>query len=151
MTSISTRASRGRRAAWTVDRAGYGSLKNVAYTSFIAWKSFMSARNTVLRTTCGKGQAGGLEQRADVFEDPPRVHGDIALDHPAGRGIERHLTRYEQQLARAQRRRIRTDRLRRERAGNRLLQAALVTLPERRQRVQTRMRLTPPLIIALTV
>jgi hypothetical protein len=69
----------------------------------------------------------------------------------AGRGIERHLAGYEQQLARAQRRRIRTDRLRRERAGNRLLQAALVTLPERRQRVQTRMRLTPPLIIALTV
>jgi hypothetical protein len=44
MTSISMRASLGSRAAWIVERAGYGSTKNVLYTSFIAAKSFMSAR-----------------------------------------------------------------------------------------------------------
>ena len=86
----------------------------------------------------GKGQAGGVEQRADVFEHAPRVHGDIALDHPTGCRIERHLAGDEQELAHPQRRRVGTHRLGCERAGNRLLQAALVTLPERRQRVQTR-------------
>ena len=44
MTSISMRAFFGRPAAWTVERAGAGAMKNVAYTSFIAAKSFMSAR-----------------------------------------------------------------------------------------------------------
>ena len=44
ITSISTRASRGSRAACTVDRAGAGAEKNVAYTAFIAAKSSMSAR-----------------------------------------------------------------------------------------------------------
>ncbi len=51
MTSISTLRSRGRRAAWMVVRAGAGAAKYSAYTAFIAAKSFMSARYTVVRTT----------------------------------------------------------------------------------------------------
>ena len=78
------------------------------------------------------------------------MDADVALDHAAGRRIERHLARHEQQLAGAQRGRVGPDRLRREWAGDRLFQAALVTLPERRQRVQTRIRRMPPLTIALT-
>ena len=38
-------------AAATVTRAGGGSEKNFAYTSFIPENSFISARNTVVLTT----------------------------------------------------------------------------------------------------
>src|SRR5207245_8151716 len=51
MTSISTRAARGSPAACTVERAGLWVPKRLAYTSFMAAKSAMSARYTVAFTT----------------------------------------------------------------------------------------------------
>jgi len=51
MTSISTSASFGSRDTCTVDRAGGAGVKYLAYTSFMAAKSFMSFRNTVVFTT----------------------------------------------------------------------------------------------------
>jgi len=50
-TSISTSASFGKRATCTVDRAGGADVKYFAYTSFIAAKSVMSFRKTVVFTT----------------------------------------------------------------------------------------------------
>src|SRR5205085_12700974 len=55
------------------------------------------------------------------------------------------------QLAGANRLRVRADRFRCVGTRDRLFHAAFVILPERRQRVQTRMRRTPPAIIARTV
>ena len=49
--SISTNASLGKRATCTVDRAGGADVKYFAYTSFMAAKSFMSFRKTVVFTT----------------------------------------------------------------------------------------------------
>jgi hypothetical protein len=49
--SISTSASFGSPATCTVERAGAATGKYFAYTSFIAAKSFMSFRNTVVFTT----------------------------------------------------------------------------------------------------
>src|SRR6185369_12540119 len=54
MASISTFAPRGNAAAWTVTRAGGGPWKHRPYTSFTFWKSPMSARKMVVRTTCSK-------------------------------------------------------------------------------------------------
>lgn len=51
MTSISTNASFGSRATCTVERAGGAWLKNLPYTSFIAAKSLMSFKKTVVFTT----------------------------------------------------------------------------------------------------
>jgi len=51
MASISTSASFGRRATCTVDRAGGADVKYLAYTSFMAEKSLMSFRKTVVFTT----------------------------------------------------------------------------------------------------
>ena len=51
ITSISTSASFGSRATCTVDRAGGANVKYFAYTSFIAAKSFMSFKKTVVFTT----------------------------------------------------------------------------------------------------
>ena len=72
---------------------------------------------------------------------------------PGGR-VERHLPGDEQQLAGSERRPSRA-RWPSARPGWTIAcftaQAALTTLFERRQRVQTRMRRTPPLIIARTV
>src|SRR5712691_2607579 len=50
--SISTRTPRGSPATCTVERAGRASPSMRPYISFIAGKSFMSARNTVVFTTC---------------------------------------------------------------------------------------------------
>src|SRR5439155_15120434 len=47
MHSISTRAPNARPLPATVERAGGSFGKNVAYTTFIAASSLMSARNTV--------------------------------------------------------------------------------------------------------
>src|SRR5215469_15357609 len=49
--SISTNASLGNPATCTVERAGAATGKYFAYTSFIAAKSFMSFRKTVVFTT----------------------------------------------------------------------------------------------------
>jgi len=49
--SISTSASFGRRDTCTVERAGGADVKYLAYTSFMAEKSFMSFRKTVVFTT----------------------------------------------------------------------------------------------------
>ena len=51
ITSISTKAPFGSVLTATAERAGYGSVKNSAYTSFIAAKSFISAINTVVLMT----------------------------------------------------------------------------------------------------
>ena len=115
----------------------------------------MSARNTVVRTTCAKTRPAGFEQRADVLEDAARLGARCRPSTScAGRGIERHLAGDEQQLAGAKGRRVGPDRLRRVGARDGDFthrQAALTTLFERRHRVQTRIRLMPPLIIARTV
>jgi len=49
--SISMLAFFGRAATAKAERAGYGAVKNSAYTSFTAAKSLMSARRTVTFTT----------------------------------------------------------------------------------------------------
>ena len=92
MRSISTRASFGNRATCTVARAGYGSEKNVPYTAFMAAKSFMSARKTVVRTTSANERFAGFEDRTEVVEDAPRLRGDIAVDDRAGDRVGRDLT-----------------------------------------------------------
>lgn len=46
--SISTSAPLGMPAAWKAARAGYGSVKNSAYTSFMAAKSAISFSSTVV-------------------------------------------------------------------------------------------------------
>src|SRR5439155_16593186 len=51
ITSISTNASFGKRDTCTVDRAGGADVKYFPYTSFMAAKSFMSFRKTVVFTT----------------------------------------------------------------------------------------------------
>src|SRR5712692_3087135 len=51
ITSISTSASLGRRDTCTVERAGGAAAKYLPYTSFMAAKSFMSFRKTVVFTT----------------------------------------------------------------------------------------------------
>lgn len=52
MASISTSASLGRRLTSTAERAGQAAAPmQSAYTAFIAEKSFMSFKNTVVLTT----------------------------------------------------------------------------------------------------
>ena len=51
MHSTSTSAFFGKVFTEIAERAGNGSLKNSAYTSFIAAKSFISDRNTVVFIT----------------------------------------------------------------------------------------------------
>ena len=51
ITSISTNASLGNLTTCTVDLAGGAAVKYVAYTAFMAAKSFMSFRKTVVFTT----------------------------------------------------------------------------------------------------
>ena len=51
MHSTSTSAFFGKVFTAIAERAGKGSLKNSAYTSFMAAKSFMSERNTVVFIT----------------------------------------------------------------------------------------------------
>ena len=100
-----------------------------------------------------------MSSGADVLEHAARLRGDVAVDDRAGGGIERDLAGDEQQLAGAKRRRVRADRPS-ARPGLETacfftsittVYAALTTLFDRRQRVQTRIRLMPPLIIARTV
>src|SRR4029077_1908476 len=69
-----------------------------------------------------------------------------------GGGVDRHLTGDEEQLPRPNCRRVGGDRLRRVGAGDSLLHAyaALTTFFDRRHRVQTRIRLLPPLMTART-
>ncbi len=105
-----------------------------------------------MRTTCGEGEAGGLEQRADVLEDAARLRRAMSpstmrpVAGSSGTWPETNSSWPARSAAE-----YGPIGFGRERAGDRLLQAALVTLPERRQRVQTRIRLMPPLIIARTV
>src|SRR5204862_794929 len=58
---------------------------------------------------------------AEIVEHAPRLLGDPAADHLSRRRIERHLARDEQELAGANRLRVRPDRLRRAVAGDALL------------------------------
>ena len=68
----------------------------------------MSARNTVVRTTSANDKPAGLEDRADVVEHPPRLNRDVAADQSAGGGIERNLPGEEEQVAGANRLRVRS-------------------------------------------
>ena len=97
MTSISMRASLGRPAAATVDRAGAGDAKYVAYTSFIAAKSFMSARNTVVLTTRSKLVPAAARMALTLSKTLARLGGDVAVDERAGRRVERNLSGAEKQ------------------------------------------------------
>ena len=51
------------------ERAGKGSWKNWAYTSFMAAKSFMSARNTVVLTTAPMLVPAALRMAFRLFRD----------------------------------------------------------------------------------
>lgn len=75
----------------------------------------------------------------------------VASDELSSRGVDWYLTGYEEQLSDPERRRIGAGRIRRVWTGDDRFHAALVTLPERRQRVQTLIRRVPPPTIALTV
>ena len=80
----------------------------------------MSARNTVVRTTCAKDRPAASSS-APMFSRTRRVCAAMSPSTMrAGRRIERHLAGHEQQLAGAERGRVGPDRLRREsRAGDR--------------------------------
>ena len=72
-TSISTSTFLGRVRTATAERAGKGAEKASAYTAFMAAKSFMSARKTVvLIEVVGISHAGGRET-------PFQFAGDVAL------------------------------------------------------------------------
>ena len=155
MTSISTRASRGSRAAWMVDRAGAGDANIVAYTSFIAAKSFMSARYTVVFTTCSKptpAAASTCCRLAKTCRVCAAISPSTSCPVCGSSGIWPEQNTHPSTIDGL---RVRPDRLRRlvrrhtPRAWDGY--AALTTLFERRQRVQTRSLRTPPFTSARTV
>jgi len=98
----------------------------------------------------GERQACGREQSAQIVHRAARVDGHISLDELTGRRIDGNLTGHEKKVAGPQGRRIRAGRIRRLRTRDRLFHAAFVTLPDRRQRVQTRIRRLPPPTLART-
>lgn len=69
MHSTSTNASFGKRFTEMAERAGYGSLKNSAYTSFMAAKSSMSARKTVVFMTCDRSIPASLRMACALRSD----------------------------------------------------------------------------------
>src|SRR5690348_16600520 len=76
---------------------------------------------------------------------------DVSLDQLPGCRVERDLAGEEHEAPRLDGLGVRPDRGWRRRRGDGVPHyAAFTTLPERRHRVQTRSRLTPPLIIART-
>ena len=97
-----------------------------------------------------KRQAGRFEQRAEVVHGPACLDGGVALRELAGCRIDGNLTRNEEQVAGPEGGRVGTARARCVGARERLFHAAFVTFPERRQRVQTRIRLVPPPTVART-
>src|SRR5205823_4427335 len=103
----------------------------------------------------GEGETGGVEDGAEVLHDAARLGGDVAVHELTRRRIEWDLPRQEKQLTRANRLGVRADRLwgvgTDDGFSHGRRYAALVTLPDRRHRVQTRMRFTPPPTTALTV
>ena len=111
MASISMRTSRGRRATWTVERAGAASGRRWRRPSFIAAKSFRSSRKTVVCTTCSKRRRR-RPGRAEVLAGPAGLGGDVAVDDLARRGIEGDLPGEEQEVAGPDGLRIRADGLR---------------------------------------
>ena len=78
----------------------------------------MSARKTVVRTTSAKERPPALSTRPEVVEHAARLRRDVAVDDLAGRGIERHLSRDEQQLSGPHGLRVGTDGFRSVRTGN---------------------------------
>ena len=76
-------------------------------------ESFMSARKTVVRTTCSKPAPAASSSAVDVAHDLFGLGRDVAVDQIAGRGIDRNLSREEQQVAGRMAGRIRPDGLRR--------------------------------------
>ena len=94
----------GRRAAdgptCTVARAGRGSLKHAAYTSLNCGEVVHVGEEHRRPNDVVERQPGRLEQRAEVVEDAACLDGDVTLDHLAGRGIDRNLTRHEEELSR---------------------------------------------------
>ena len=152
--SISTRASLGSRAAWMVARAGAGDGE-VGPVDLVHRRRSHSCRpgRPSSRTT-RSNEVPAASGCREVPEDAVRLRRDVAVDQRAGRRVERDLTRDEEERAGADGLGVRADRRGGSRRGDGLaasrLQAALTTLPERRQRVQTRSRRMPPLTSART-
>ena len=95
--------SRGRRATCTALRAGkQPSQKKVAYTPFIAAKSFISFKNVVERA------ARGGKHGAHVFKRAAGLRLDAGFKF-AGRGIDAELTGSEDEIPRAHGLRIGAD------------------------------------------
>ena len=99
----------------------------------------------------GERQPRRLQQRSQVVHRAARVHGRIAGDELAGRRIDRNLSRHEEELPDPESRRVSAGGIGSVGTRDRLLHAAFVTLPDRRQRVHTLMRLLPPPMRARTV
>jgi hypothetical protein len=74
-------------------------VKYLAYTSFMAANSFMSARKTVVFTTVAEAGAGGRQERGDVVQDPRGLRGDVSRHHVARGRIQGNRPRQEQQVA----------------------------------------------------
>ena len=100
MTSISTSASFGSPATATVDRAGAttpSGARYFPYTSFIAAKSPILFRNTVVFTTMHM-QSGLRQHRLHVLEHPHRLLRNTAGNQLPGRRIKRNLPRSKQHV-----------------------------------------------------
>src|SRR5512141_1538873 len=93
-----------------------------------------------------------LEDGVEVLEHAARLCRDVPLYELTGGRVDRDLARHEQQRAGPDCLRVGTDGLGSRRGRHRLTHhyAALTTLLDRRQRVQTRRRLIPPFTLART-
>lgn len=97
-----------------------------------------------------KVESRGLQQCPEVVHDPTRAGRGVAGDELARFWVDWNLPGQEKERSSTKGRRIRAPRRRRVRAGDLLLHAALVTLPDRRHRVQTLIRRVPPPMLART-
>ena len=97
-----------------------------------------------------KAKASGGQKRAQVVHHAACTRRDIACDQLSGFRIDWNLPGHEKELPDAERWRVRAPGRRGVRAGDQLFHAAFVTLPERRHRVQTLIRLVPPPMLART-
>ena len=65
----------------------------------MAAKSFMSARKTVVRTTCAWVRPAAASSAPMFWRTRARLRGDVAVDQLAGGRVEGHLSGDEQELA----------------------------------------------------
>ena len=104
MTSISTRASFGRRATCTVARAGNGSREVLSVDLVHRGEVVHVGEEDRRAHDVGERQAAGLRAPRRCCRATRRVCAAMSpLDDLAGGRIERHLSRDEQQLAGANR------------------------------------------------